>query len=344
LRHNQNMKAVALTHYLPVSDPKCFFDTDLPKPAPAGKDILVRVEAISVNPVDTKVRAPKEKVETSPRVLGWDAAGIVEAVGPAASRFKPGDEVYYAGDITRPGSNSEFQLVDERIVGRKPHSLNFAQSAALPLTTITAWEALYDRLNIDSTGANQGQSLLIIGGAGGVGSIAIQLAKLAGLTVITTASRPETLQWVKNLGADHVVDHRKPLPEQLGKLGYREVDFIFNCHDTDSYWKTMCELIRPQGKIVCIVENKAPLEMNLLKSKSAGFVWEFMFTRSMFQTQDMAAQGELLDEAAVLDDAKKLRTTLAETLSPINAANLREAHARLESGKTIGKIVLAGWH
>ena len=337
------MKAVALTHYLPTSDPQCFFDTELPKPTPTGRDLLVRVEAISVNPVDTKVRAPKTRVETSPRVLGWDAAGVVEATGPAVTRFKPGDEVYYAGDITRPGSNSEFQLVDERITGWKPRSLNFAQAAALPLTTITAWEALYDRMNIDSTGASQGHSLLIIGGAGGVGSIAIQLAKLAGLAVIATASRPETHQWVTSLGADHVVDHRKPLPEQLGKLGYREVDFIFNCSDTDFYWKAMCELIRPQGKIACIVENKAPLEMNLLKSKSAAFVWEFMFTRAMFQTPDKAAQGELLDEAAVLIDTKKLRTTLSETLSPINATNLREAHARLESGKTIGKLVLAGW-
>jgi zinc-binding alcohol dehydrogenase family protein len=338
------MKAVALTHYLPTSNPQCLFDTELPKPTPVGRDVLVRVEAISVNPVDTKVRAPKARVETSPRVLGWDAAGVVEAVGPNVTRFKPGDDVYYAGDITRAGSNSEFQLVDERIAGRKPRSLNFAQAAALPLTTITAWEALYDRLNIDSTGENQGRSLLIIGGAGGVGSIAIQLAKLAGLAVVATASRPETQKWAADLGADHVVDHRKPLPEQLGRLGYREVDFIFNCNNTDLYWSTMCELIRPQGKIACIVENSAPLEMNLLKSKSAGFIWEFMFTRAMFQTADMAAQGELLDEAAVLIDAKKLRTTLSETLSPINATNLREAHARLESGKTIGKIVLAGWH
>lgn len=337
------MKAVALTHYLPISDPQSLFDVDLPKPVPTERDLLVRVEAISVNPVDTKVRAPKPRVETTPRVLGWDAAGVVESTGPDVKRFKPGDEVYYAGDITRAGSNAEFQLADERIVGHKPHSLSFAQAAALPLTAITAWEAFFDRMNIDPSGANRGQSLLIIGGAGGMGSIGIQLAKLAGLVVIATASRPETRKWATSMGADHAVDHRQPLPPQLTALGFREVDFIANFNSTDAYWNVMAELIRPQGKIVCLVDNTAPLELKLLKSKSATFAWEFMFTRAMFHTPDMIAQGELLDEVAVLIDAKKLRTTLTETLSPINAANLRQAHARLESGRTIGKLALAGW-
>jgi zinc-binding alcohol dehydrogenase family protein len=337
------MKAVALTHYLPINDPKSLLDVDLPKPIAVGRDLLVRVEAVSVNPVDTKVRAPKACVEDVPRVLGWDAAGVVENVGSAVTQFKPGDEVYYAGDITRSGSNAEFQLVDERIVGHKPGTLSFAEAAALPLTTITAWEALFERMNIDPNGANKGQSLLIIGGAGGVGSIAIQLAKLAGLVVMTTASRPETRQWVTALGSDHVLDHRKPLTEQLAGLGNPVVDYIANFNNTDAYWVVMAEAIRPQGKIVSIVENEGPLDLNLLKSKSATFVWEFMFTRSMFRTPDMARQGALLNEVATLIHAGKLRTTLTETLSPINAANLRTAHAKSESGKTIGKISLAGW-
>jgi zinc-binding alcohol dehydrogenase family protein len=337
------VKAVALTHYLPVSDPQSLFDTELPTPLPTAHDLLVRVEAISVNPVDTKIRAPKPQVETMPHVLGWDAAGVVEATGPDVTRFRPGDEVYFAGDITRPGSNSEYQLVDERIVGHKPHTLSFAEAAALPLTTITAWEALFERLNIERQGAHHGQSLLIIGGAGGVGSIAIQLARWAGLVVIATASRPETQAWVRGLGAHHVVDHRDHLPTQLSALNFATVHFIANFSNTDIYWSVMAELIRPQGKIVGIVENTAPLELGLLKSKSASFTWEFMFTRAMYRTPDMFAQGQILDEAAALIDAKKLRTTLSETLTPINAANLRQAHARIESGHTIGKLVLAGW-
>ena len=337
------MKAVALTHYLPVSDPQSLFDTELPKPSPANHDLLVRVEAVSVNPVDTKVRASKADVEKNPRGLGWDAAGVVEAVGPDIKRFQAGDEVYYAGDITRPGSNAEFQLVDERIAGHKPHTLSFAEAAAMPLTTLTAWESLFDRLHVDRHGANQGQSLLIIGGAGGVGSIAIQLARMAGLVVIATASRPETQAWVTAQGANHVVDHRQHLPTQLGALNFACVHFIANFANTDIYWSVMAELIRPQGKIVCIVENKGPIELNLLKSKSASVAWESMFTRPMYQTPDMNTQGLILDECAALMDAKKLRTTLAETLNPINAANLRQAHARLESGHTIGKLVLSGW-
>ncbi|HTR42840.1 MAG TPA: zinc-binding alcohol dehydrogenase family protein [Pseudomonadales bacterium] len=337
------MKAVALTHYLPISDPQSLFDTELPTPLPGAHDLLVRVEAVSVNPVDTKVRAPKADVEIAPSVLGWDAAGVVEAVGADVTRFKPGDEVYYAGDITRPGSNSEFQLVDERIVGHKPKTSSFTEAAALPLTTITAWEAFFERLHIDRNGAHHGQSLFIIGGAGGVGSIAIQLARMAGLVVIATASRPETREWVTSMGAHHVVNHREHLPTQLGALNFAAVHYIANFNNTDTYWSIMAELIRPQGKIVGIVENSGPLALNLLKSKSATFAWEFMFTRPMYRTPDMAVQGDLLNEAAELVDAKKLRTTLTETLSPINAANLRQAHARVESGHSIGKLVLSGW-
>jgi zinc-binding alcohol dehydrogenase family protein len=337
------MKAVGLTRYLPISDPQSLLDVELPRPAPVGRDLLVRIEAISVNPVDTKVRAPKDKVEKSPRVLGWDAAGVVESVGDAVTTFKPGDGVYYSGDVTRSGSNVEFQLVDERIVGRKPKTLSFAEAAALPLTTITAWESLFERLGIELTGNNRGKTLLIIGGAGGVGSIAIQLGKLAGLTVIATASRPETVKWVLDLGADHAVDHRQPLPAQLAALGHKEVDFIANFANTDSYWTAMAEMIRPQGHIVGIVENAKPVEIGLLKSKSASFHWEFMFTRSMYQTPDMDRQGILLNEVAGLIDVGKLRATHSEALKPINAANLRAVHAKLESGTAIGKITLAGW-
>ncbi len=337
------MQAVALTRYLPISDPQSLMDVDLPNPVAGDQDIVVRVEAISVNPVDTKVRAPKDKVEKEPRVLGWDAAGVVQEVGAKAKLFKPGDEVYYAGDITRPGSNSQFQAVDERIVGRKPTVLSFAEAAAFPLTSITAWESLFDRLGIAMDGDNTGKSILIIGGAGGVGSIAIQLAKLAGLVVFTTASRPESRKWVLELGADHVMDHGQPLPEQFRAQGQEGVDYIANFANTDTYWRAMAELIRPQGQIVSIVENAHPLDLNLLKSKSVAFVWEFMFTRSMFKTNDIAKQGELLNEIASLLEAGKLRSTHAETLSPINAANLRKVHARLESGRTIGKLVLEGW-
>ena len=267
------MKAVALTRYLPISDPESLVDVELPKPEPSGRDLLVRIEAISVNPVDTKVRAPKPNVEASPRVLGWDAAGVVEAVGADVAQFRPGDEVYYAGDITRPGSNAQFQLVDQRLVGHKPRTLSFAEAASLPLTAITAWEAFFERLGIDRHGNERNRTMLIIGGAGGVGSIAIQLAKLAGLVVLTTASRPETRQWVRDLGADHVLDHRQPLPAQVAALGFKFVDFIANFSNTDAYWAAMAELIRPEGRIVSIVENEKPLDLNLLKSKSAGFVW-----------------------------------------------------------------------
>lgn len=337
------MKAVALTRYLPINDPESLLDVELPKPEPKGRDLLVRVQAISVNPVDTKVRSPKSAVEPAPKVLGWDASGIVESVGSDVSKFKAGDAVFYAGDITRQGSNAEFQLVDERLVGQKPQSLTFSEAAALPLTTLTAWEGLYERLGIDRNGAHRGQRLLIIGGAGGVGSIAIQLAKLAGLTVIATASRPETRNWALRMGAHHIIDHRKPLEPQLAELRLSDIHFIANFSNTDDYWPAMAGIIRPQGKILAIVENRAPLEMNLLKSKSATFVWEFMFTRSMFKTDDQGQQGIALNKAAELVDAGKLRTTLFESITPINAANVRRAHALLESGKAIGKVALSQW-
>jgi zinc-binding alcohol dehydrogenase family protein len=315
------MKAVAHT----------FTDIDLPKPSPAGRDLLVKVEAVSVNPVDYKQR---KAGSSTPRVLGWDAAGTVAAVGSEVTLFKPGDEVYYAGDVTRPGCDSEFHLVDERIVGRKPKSLDFAQAAAIPLTAITAWEAFFDRLKVQS-----GRSMLIIGGAGGVGSIGIQLAKIAGLRVIATASRPQSIAWVKELGADEVADHRKNLAAEIKK----PVDYIACFNDLDQHWPAIGELIAPQGGIVSILGNQKPLAMDAVRAKSATLAWELMFTRPRFQTPDMIEQHKLLNQVADWLDAGKLRGTLKETLSPINAANLRKAHEKLESGTMIGKLVLRGW-
>ncbi|MEM5342543.1 zinc-binding alcohol dehydrogenase family protein [Paraburkholderia azotifigens] len=338
------MKAVGLTRYLPIDNPESLVDIEIDKPRPTGHDLLVKVEAISVNPVDYKVRSPKDTVEKTPRVLGWDAAGTVEAVGPDVTLFKAGDPVFYAGSITRPGANSEFHLVDERIVGRKPASLDFTQAAALPLTAITAWESLFDRLGVSPQGADAGKSVLIIGGAGGVGSIGIQLAKqLAKLTVIATASRPESAKWAKELGADHIVDHFGDMPAQLKEIGFEQVDYVLMFNDTDRHFPAAAAVIKPQGGIATIVENAAPVPVELLKAKSAAFHWEFMFTRSMFGTPDMVEQHKLLTEVARLVDAGTLRTTVGESLGKINAENVRRAHKMLEEGRAIGKLVLTGF-
>ena len=340
------MKAVAFKQYLPIDNSEAFLDVELPKPKPTGHDVLVAVKAIAVNPVDTKIRGGRgqdpDKIEDPPRVIGWDASGIVEAVGDAVTLFKPGDEVWYAGDITRPGCNSEFQIVDERIVGRKPVSLGHAEAAALPLTTITAYEAFFDRLGIDRDGGSSGQSILIIGAGGGVGSIGIQLAKHAGLVVIATASRPETEAWVKELGADHVVNHREDMIAQVRALGMQHVDHIAIFNDM-RHWDTAVELIRPQGGIVSIDDTNLPMPMETLKSKAASLHWEFMFARAMHQTPDMVEQHKLLTWTAAEIDAGRIRTTVSEVLLPINAANLREAHRLIELGTAKGKIVLEGF-
>lgn len=336
------MKAVGLTHYLPIDNPQSLLDLELPKPEPAGRDILVAVKAIAVNPVDTKVRVSKNDVEDPARVIGYDAAGIVDAVGADVTLFNVGDEVFYAGDITRSGSNSEFQLVDERIVGRKPSSLSFSEAAALPLTSITAYESFFDRLGIDLNGANKGESVLIIGAGGGVGSIGIQLAKQAGLVVIATASRPETTQWVRDLGADHVVNHREPMVEQVREAGFPFVDHIAIFNDM-SHWAACVELIKPQGGIVTIDNTDSDMPMAGMKTKCASLHWEFMFCRSMFETADMIEQHNLLNYVSSCIDKGSLRTTLSDTLRPINAENLRKAHAMLEGGASIGKVVLADW-
>ena len=338
------MKAIALTRYLPIDDPQSLFDVELDPPIAQGRDLLVRVEAVSVNPVDTKVRAPKPQVEAQPKVLGYDAAGVVEAVGAEVTMFRPGDAVYYAGDITRPGSNAQLQLVDERIVARKPGSLDFAQAAALPLTALTAWELLFERMGYAFEGGGAGRILLVIGGAGGVGSIAIQLARLAGFTVVATASREETAQWCRELGASHVVDHRQPLAPQLQALGFEHVDAALNLADTDRYWTELGELLAPQGHVGLIVEPAGALRIgDPYKAKCIGIHWEMMFARARYRTADMDEQGRILARVAALVDEGRLRGTLRETLSPIDAANLREAHRRLESGRRIGKLALAGW-
>jgi NADPH:quinone reductase len=337
------MRAVGYRTPLPITDPASLVDIALPRPAPAGRDILVAVRAVSVNPVDTKVRVRAKPDGDTWKVLGWDAAGIVEAVGPEATLFKPGDAVFYAGALARPGTNAEFHLVDERIAGHKPASLSWTEAAAVPLTAVTAWEALFDRLDIRKPVPGGANAILIIGGAGGVGSIATQLARqLTDLTVITTASRPETQAWSRTLGAHHVVDHSKKLAAEIAALGLGAPSFVFSTTNTGSHLAEIVRLIAPQGRFG-LIDDPATLDATVLKTKSVSLHWELMFTRSSFATPDMGEQGTLLNEVARLLDAGTLRTTIAENFGTINAANLKRAHALLESGRARGKIVLEGW-
>lgn len=335
------MKQIGYIGGTTLDNPASFQVFDSETPPPQGHDLLVAVKAVSVNPVDTKIRARTVEPQTPPQVLGWDAAGIIEAVGDQVTLFKPGDQVYYAGDVTRPGSNASHQLVDERIVGRMPKSLSFEKAAALPLTTITAWESLFSRLKVRPE-CDAGKRLLILGGAGGVGSIAIQLAKqVARLEVIATASRAESREWCLSLGADHAIDHNQDLIAQFRQHGIADPNYILCLAGTDPYFETLAKLIAPQGMICAIVDAKQN-DLSLLKNKSAGFVWEFMFTRAMFQTPDMIQQHKLLSEVADLVDTGKIRTTLRAVLGPLTPDNLREAHRRLETGHSIGKLVLTG--
>ena len=337
------MKAIALTHYLPSDHPHCFIETELPDPTPGPRDLLVRVKATSINPVDTKVRAPKAKVEATPRVLGWDAVGEVVAVGHEVTLFKAGDRVWYAGDISRPGSNSALQLVDERIAALAPKTLSDLEAAALPLTAITAWELLFERLGVREGKGDERQSLLVIGAAGGVGSILVQLARqLTGLTVIGTASRAETQQWVCELGAHHVIDHSQPLLPQLKALGHDQVSMVASLTHTDQHLDQLVEALAPQGKLA-LIDDPAQLDVVKLKRKSLSLHWEFMYTRSLFQTEDMVEQHRLLNRVSQLIDDGVLKTTVGEHFGRIDAANLRRAHALLESGKARGKIVLEGF-
>ncbi|WP_184022177.1 zinc-binding alcohol dehydrogenase family protein [Haloferula luteola] len=335
------MKAVRFRAGVSILDATVAEEVELPVPVAKGSDLLIKVEAVALNPVDTKVR-PKAGAEDM--VLGYDAAGQVAAVGAEALGFSVGDRVYYSGDVRRPGSNAEYQLVDSRLVGRAPESMDWAEAAALPLTSLTAWESLFDRLGIDPDGADAGKSILVIGGAGGVGSIGIQLAKHAGLRVVATASRPESASWCRSLGAEEVVDHSGDLEAEMASRGFAEVDFIANFNNTDAYWDTMGRLVAPQGKVVLIVEPTGELPMGgEFKRKSVTIVWEFMFTRSMFETEDLAQQGVILNRIAEAMDAGQLRSTMQEVAGEITAANVIRAHRQIQEGRTIGKRVLAGW-
>lgn len=338
------MRAITYRQPGPINRADALIDIDLPRPIPTGRDILVAVRAISVNPVDAKVRTGAAPFDgRDERILGWDAAGVVEAVGPEATHFKAGDEVFYAGDLMRDGSNAEYQLVDERIVGHRPRSIGFAEAAALPLTAITAWETLFDRLKVDDQPAGGARAILIIGGAGGVGSAAIQIARArTDLTVIATASRAETQGWVRDLGAHHVIDHSQPMAPQIAALGLDAPTFVFSTTHTDRHLTDIAELIAPQGRFA-LIDDPASLDIVAFKRKAVSVHWELMFTRSLFGTPDVGEQGRLLDAVAELVDEGRIRTTATETLSPINAANLIEAHRRIESATTRGKIVLEGW-
>ncbi|MDN3565818.1 zinc-binding alcohol dehydrogenase family protein [Paeniroseomonas aquatica] len=336
------MKAVGYTTKgLPIADPAALQDLVLPDPGPPlGRDLLVRVQAVSVNPRDAKSRAVFDASPDKPMVLGYDASGVVEAVGPDCALFRPGDAVFYAGVLDRPGSNAELQLVDERIVGHKPASLSHAEAAALPLTTLTAWEMLFDRLAIPRD-RTAGESVLILGGAGGVPSIAIQLARvLTGLTVIATASRPESAEWVRARGAHHVLDHTRPLAAQAKALG--PIRYVFSTHTDAAAWAEIARLIAPQGRFG-LIDDPEPLDLRLVKFKSVSIHWEAMFTRPMFRTADMQRQHEILTEMATLLDQGTIRPGPATQYGSITAANLRRAHAAVEAGRVVGKIVLAGF-
>ncbi len=335
------MKAIGFKQSLPITAEDSFIVFEMDKPSPMGYDLLVKVTANSVNPVDFKIRqmAAQDQILDTPKIIGWDAVGVVEAVGDQVNRFKVGDEVYYAGDITRSGSNAEYQLVDERIVGFKPQQLTIAEAAAMPLTGLTAYEALFDRFRINPD-KDRGKTVLILAGAGGVGSIAIQLAKQLGeLTVIATASRPDSINWCKAMGADYVVNHYD-LRAELEKIGHSTVDYIMDFVNLNGYWETIAEIIKPQGHIVSITGSSEPLNLVLLKNKSVTFSWEFMYTRSMYATEDIDRQHQILNHIAELLDVGKLKTTLTTTLEGFTIDNLKKAHEMQESGKTIGKTVI----
>ena len=337
------MKAVGYQKSLPIETADALFDFETAKPEPTGRDIRVAVKAISANPVDYKVRKRAAPPQGETKILGYDAAGVVDAIGPDVSLFKPGDEVFYAGSIQRQGTNAEFHLVDERIVGRKPKTLSYAQAAALPLTSITAWELLFDRLGAVPGKSLDPRTLLIVGGAGGVGSILIQLARrLTGLTIVATASRPESQAWCRELGAHGVIDHAMPMKDQIEALKLPPVALVASLTNTDQHYKALADIIAPQGKYG-LIDDPPEFNVGVFKGKAVSIHWESMFTRSSFQTADMIAQHQLLNDVAELIDHGVLRTTLDQTFGTINAANLKRAHALLESGKSRGKIVLEGW-
>lgn len=334
------MKAIGYYNAGAIDREDALLDLELAAPTPGPRDLLVRVKAISVNPVDTKMRAGSKPKDGAPRILGWDAAGIVEAVGADVSLFNVGDEVYYAGEVMRQGTNAELHAVDERIVGRKPSSLNWAQAAALPLTSLAAWELLFDRLRVSRDQTQNDKSILIINGAGGVGSILIQLVrKLTDLTIIVSASRPETIAWVKEMGAHHVIDHHKPLDEELAAIGFRQVNYVASLSNSDLHLRYFPKIIAPQGSLA-LIDDPQSFDIVSLKRKSITVAWEGMFVRSLFHTDDMIEQHKILNQVAELIDGGVLQTTLKQCLNPINAANLKTAHQILESSAAIGKIAL----
>ncbi|WP_432865487.1 zinc-binding alcohol dehydrogenase family protein [Microbispora rosea] len=339
---NGTMPAVAFRRSLPIDDPESLLDVELPVPQPGPRDLLVRVEAVAVNPVDYKVRRNSDP-GGEPKVLGWDAAGTVVAVGDEVELFEAGDEVYYAGALNRPGANSRFHVVDERLVGRKPATLSFTEAAALPLTSLTAWEGLFERLGLRGDALGQTGTLLVTAAAGGVGSIAVQLARaLTGLTVIGTASRPETVEFARRMGAHHIVDHRGPLAKQLAEVAPGGVDYVFSTIGTDRNLTAYAEALTPFGAVVAIDDHDS-LDIGVLKPKSISFHWELMFTHSLFPTPRQVDQHRILDRIARLVDAGVLTTIATRDLGPVNAANLREAHRILESGTAIGKLTLTGF-
>ncbi|MBA1155073.1 zinc-binding alcohol dehydrogenase family protein [Microvirga mediterraneensis] len=338
------MRAVGYQQSLAIDQDASLVDIDLPRPEPGSRDLLVEIRAVSLNPVDTKVRMRAQPEPGGWKVLGFDAAGIVRGTGREGSLFREGDEGFYAGAITRQGTNAEFHVVDERLVGAKPKSLGFEEAAALPLTTLTAWETLFDRLEVKRPVKGAANAILIVGAAGGVGSIAVQLARqLTDLTVIATASRPDTQAWVGKLGAHHVIDHGKPLAAQVEALGIGAPAFAFSITHTENHFAEIAKALAPQGRFALIDDPKMPPDISLMKGKSVSIHWESMFTRSTFQTADMERQHEILNEASRLVDAGTIRTTLAEVIGPINAANLKRAHALVESNRTRGKLVLSGF-
>jgi len=336
------MKAIGFKEHLPITANNSLIEFNLPTPLAKEHDLLVKVSATSVNPVDVGVRRGGRGTLKYPKIIGWDAVGIVEAIGSKVSLFQKGDRVFYAGSFIRPGSDSQYQLVDERITGHAPQRLTDAQVAAMPLTSLTAWEALFEQLEIDpyDTKNNQHKTILIINGSGGVGSVATQLAHWAGLHVITSASRPETINWVKKLGADETVNHRHDLIKETRNLGFQYVDYILELNDIDGHWNEMAELIKPSGHIASITENRHPINLKKLTTKRAKFAWEWMYSKSYYQTDDMITQHETLDKIANLLDKGLLKSTVTQELSPITVENLKKAHQLVETNHMIGKVVV----
>jgi len=333
------MKVIGIKTSHEITHEDSLVEFEIKKPKAEGFGIVVKVNAVSINPVDTKVRANSAKniILDQPKILGYDGVGIIDSIGEKVTNLKVGDKVFYAGDVTKNGSNSQFQLVDSRIVALAPNSIKDEESAVLPLTSLTAWEAMFDRMNIKQ---NENKTILIIGGAGGVGSIATQIAKVTtNLTVLATASREETVSWCKAMGADYVVNH-KDLVNEVKKAGFQTVDYIFNVADTKMHWDAMAELIAPQGKICSIVDTSENVDLNMIKAKSVTFIWEFMFTRAMFNTDDIEKQSEILTKIASLIDEGKIKTTLTKTIKGFSVENLKEAHKITEYGKNIGKIAI----